>query len=110
MDKRNIKFVAVSGYGWSGSSAVVNLLKEFRGYWECGGEMRLLREPYGIFDLEHALLEAWDLLNSDAAIKDFLWLTQRLNRSTSRWGGTGCGYGKLFGSSFWKETQKYVDE
>ncbi len=110
MNREDIKFVAVSGYGWSGSSAVVDLLKEFKGYWNFGDEMRLLREPYGIFDLEHALVDEWDILNSDAAIKDFLWLVQRLNRKSSRWGGTGCRYGELFGPVFLDETRKYIEE
>lgn len=110
MNKKEIKFVAVSGYGWSGSSVVTDLLQEFEGYWNFGEEMRLLREPYGIFDLEHALVEEWDLLNSDAAVKDFMWLVERLNRTTSRWGGTGCGYGKLLGPAFLEETERYIKQ
>lgn len=106
---KEIKFVAVSGYGWSGSSAVTDLMKEFKGYWNFGDEMRLLREPYGIYDLEHALIDEWDLLNADAAIKDFIWLVKRLNRRTTRWGGTGCGYGELFGPVFIEETRKYIE-
>lgn len=110
MNEKTIKFVAVSGYGWSGSSAVTDLMKEFRGYWNMGEEMRLLREPYGIYDLEHALVDEWDLLNADAALKDFIWLVERLNRTTSRWGGTGCGYGRLFGPAFMEETEKYIEQ
>lgn len=106
--KEKIKFVAVSGYGSSGSSAVVNLLKEFEGYWDLGGEMRLLREPYGICDLEHSLIDEWDVLNSDIAIRDFVWLVERLNRKSSKWGGTGCGYSELFGPTFLEETEKYI--
>lgn len=110
MSDKKLKFVSVGGYGWSGSGAVIDLLKEFDGYWECGREFRLLRDPYGIFDLENQLLNNWDMLNADAAINDFMWLASRLYRKTSRFGGTGCGYVDVFGSAFMEETEKYVQE
>lgn len=106
---KDFKYVAVNGFGWSGSGAVVDLLQEFEGYWDCGGEVRFLRDPYGIFDLEHALVDGWDILNADAALRDFEWLAFRLYRRTSRWGGTGCGYIDKFGEGFWEETLNYIN-
>ncbi len=69
---KNFRYILIAGYGWSGSSAVVDLLNEIDGFYEPHVEFRLLKDPYGLIDLRHALVEHWDILNSDIAIRDFL--------------------------------------
>ena len=73
-------FVIVSGFCSSGSSAVIDLLKEFKGFYEPNAEIRFLRDPYGISDLEKALVNQWDLINSTAAISDFLDIMRKSAR------------------------------
>jgi len=48
MNKDKIKFIAVSGYGWSGSSAVVDLFRELENVKCVDTEFRLIRDPYGV--------------------------------------------------------------
>ena len=74
-----LKYICVSGYGWSGSGAVVDLLQEFEGYVSLDIEFRLIKDAYGISDLENFLVYNWDVLRSDKAVKDFLWFTRVLN-------------------------------
>ncbi len=50
MDK--ITYLAIGGYFYSGSSAVVDLLKEYRGFYESGSEIRIINDPYGLIQLE----------------------------------------------------------
>ena len=64
-------FINVAGFFGSGSSAVVDLLKEFKGFNECDAEIRFVKDPYGISQLENALVNQWELVNSAAAIADF---------------------------------------
>ncbi len=75
-----IRYVAVSGYGWSGSGAVVDLLKELEGFGDIGREFWLVKHPDGVLTLDHALTEDWSLLASDNAIRNFLWLVRKLAR------------------------------
>ena len=70
----NMMFINVSGFFTSGSSAVVDLLKEFDDTYECKAEVRIIKDPYGISQLEHSLVDSWELINSSAAIMDFLKL------------------------------------
>ena len=70
-------FVDVSGFFTSGSSAMVDLLKEFRGFYESNAEIRFIKDPYGIAQLENSLVNQWELINSSAAISDFLELCRK---------------------------------
>jgi hypothetical protein len=106
--KMQRNFVAVSGYGWSGSSAVVDLLKEFKGYTHINTEFRLLKDPYGITRLESILVDNWDILTSDIAIKDFLWLAESLNRNPSFFSIKGMSYEKKLCKDFLKLTNEYI--
>jgi len=104
------KFVIVAGYGWTGSSAVVDLLKEFSGYKELGTEFRIIKDPYGIMDLETALVEKWDLGQSDNAIRDFLWLANIHNRKNLRFSKIGLSYEDRISKDFYKHTEDYVND
>lgn len=106
------QYVIVAGYVWSGSSAVVDLLKEYKGAWEANNEFRLIKDPYGLSDLRYHLIESWDPLNSDNAVKDFLWLVKHLNHTNSKLSlVSGLGYGSenSFGDKFMIETYKFID-
>lgn len=109
----DMTFLLVSGFFSSGSSAVVDLLKEFRGAYECTAEIRTIKDPYGICQMEDALVNHWELINSSAAINDFL----NLSRICSRRGGgrnpfarVGLNYKKTIHPDFMKITQRYVEK
>lgn len=108
---KNISFIAVSGFFSSGSSAVIDLLKEFENTYECKAEIRIIKDPYGISQLEQALVHHWELLNSSAAIQDFLWLCKIYNRTGGHvFSPAGLSYGKNITHDFMKITEEYVDE
>lgn len=107
------KYILVAGYGWSGSSAVVDLLKEYENVVEPDVEFRLIKDPYGLADLRYKITQNWDALTVDTAIKDFLWYASCLNRSSakSRFSlSTGLDYNKKLGNHFLAETYRFIDE
>ena len=107
----NKQFVIVAGYGWSGSSVISDLLKEFDNCYEMGDEFRLLKDPYGVLDLKYNLVDNWELLNSDNAIKDFVWFVDHLNYKREKHAlKDGLGYSKLLGSSFMTATHNFLEE
>lgn len=103
-----IFFVGVSGYYYSGSSAIVDLLREFRTFRDFGVEFRLIKDPYGLIDLENNLVINWrDQLNCDIAIKDFIWFCKKLNQVGRRFLSDGSGYSLLL-HNFLPQTYHYV--
>jgi len=105
----NFRFVGVSGYGWSGSGAVVDLLKEFDGFGSPSFEFRLIKDPYGIIDLETFLVQNWEFIRHDMAIYDFLRYCQVLNRKGSKFTGYGLDIGKKLNVDFMAATRSYID-
>ena len=57
-------FVSISGYGWTGSSACIDILHEFKGFGALKGEFRIAKDPYGLIDLENSLVHNWDLCDT----------------------------------------------
>ena len=107
---KDLSFIAVSGFFSSGSSAVIDLLKEFKNTYECTAEIRIIKDPYGISQLEQALVHHWELLNSSAAIHDFLWLCKVYNRTGGRLlSPAGLSYGKNISPDFLNITHEYID-
>lgn len=109
-----MKYVIVCGYVSSGSSAMVDLLKEYRGVADCGTEIRIIKDPYGIIDLEEALVKNWDLIRSTAAINDFLSLCQICSRPGGSGGKkpfskAGLNYSGLINNQFMELTEQYID-
>ena len=108
----NCNCIIVCGYYDTGSSVVVDLLKEYEGSF-CPGEFRLIKDPYGLNDLRYNLVEHWDPLNSDNAIKDFLWFTNHLNLPYSKYSleyGMNYSSKEWFGESFMIETQRFISD
>jgi len=102
-------FVGVSGYGWSGSGAVVDLLKEFDGFGAFSSEFRLVKDPYGIIDLETFLVENWEFIRHEMAIYDFLRYCQILNRKGFKFTGYGLDISKKLNIDFMAETRSYIN-
>ena len=105
----SIDFIAVSGYGYSGSSAVVDLLREFKNYKTLDFEFRLVKDPHGIIDLECFLVDNWDVIRNDAAIKDFLSFSKVLDREDSRYFQRGFDYKHKLKGVFSDQTKIYIN-
>lgn len=107
-----ITFINVAGFFGSGSSAVVDLLKEFKDFYECDAEIRFVKDPYGISQLENALINQWELVNSAAAIADF----REMCRKGCRPGGmnpfakAGLAYKKRITPDFMELVDQYIDK
>ena len=104
-----MNYVSVSGYGWSGSSAYVSLLKEFGGFFSIDKEFRLIKDPFGLLDLESSLVDNWEFIRHDVAIRDYLWFCQILSRNSSLFSAYGSSYNNLLSIDFVKESNDYID-
>lgn len=105
------RYVLVAGYGWSGSSAVVDLLREYKGFHSAEIEFRLVKDPKGISDLYDALIEHWDPLKSDIALKDFYWFANHLNAKRSKFSlYAGLNYQLFFGKTFFESTINFLHQ
>ena len=110
MGETKVEYVLVLGYGWSGSSAVVDLLREYDCTYQIPIEFRLIKDPHGLMDLRYNLVERWDQLNADIAIKDFLWLAHYLNQKKSIVPcKPGLGYGLSLGNDFISSTNEFLN-
>jgi hypothetical protein len=105
----NINYVAVSGYGWSGSGAVVDLLREFDGFNSFDFEFSMIWEPNGIIDLENALVKNWDFLGNDSAIKNFINYCHVLDRKGGKFSKWGGNISTKFSIDFIKESDIFID-
>lgn len=106
----DLRFVCVSGFFASGSSAVVDLLKEMKDFYECSAEVRIIKDPYGITQMENALVDNWELINSSVAISDFLWLSRICARNRyTPFSPAGLGYSKTISGNFMELINEYTD-
>ena len=105
-----MEYIFVNGYGCTGSSAVVDFLKEFENVAVPAAEkeFRLVKDPYGIIDLDRALNNPIDPLNEDIAIKKFIWMTDKYIRQPGRLTDVRCGYINDFGENIREQTEKYI--
>lgn len=104
-----MKTIVVAGYGWSGSSALVDHLKEYSNIIEPDVEFRLIKDPYGIYDLEKHLFEEWEVINSACAIQDFLKFCYKCYRKTSVFAGYGLNYKEKLNSQFLNLAEEYIN-
>ena len=102
-------YICVSGYGWSGSSACVDLLKEFEGFGALQGEFRIAKDPYGLRDLEGSLVHNWDFIRHDVAIRDFLAFCKVLSRETGLFSKVGKNFANKLNIDFMLESKSYIN-
>ena len=104
------RYILVLGYGWSGSSVVSDFMKEFSVVWSPAEEFNIIRDPYGLMDLEFSLVKRWNLLYADIAIKNFLWLVKNFNERRGRFKlSYGLEYEKIWGKKFLEISQQFVE-
>ena len=103
-----LNFVSVSGYGWTGSSACIDILKEFEGFGALQGEFRIAKDPYGLTNLEESLVHNWDSIRNDIAIKDFLNYCEMLSMDTGLFSKPGKGLANKLNIDFMSESKHYI--
>lgn len=102
------KLIVPTGYMGSGSSAVTDLISEFK---DCQNELNhyeyvLLHSPNGLFDLEDKLLYGNNAIRSDEAIRSFEEQMKKLYDKKFWWVGN---YKKTIGVDFMKITNEYIN-
>lgn len=104
-----MQIVSVSGFGSTGSSAVVDLLSEVEGIWVMPPEFRLIQDPGGVLELCNSLTSNWGWLQCDAYVKRFIEYTNTIGGKGTfvKWGE---GYAQHFGGNFFEERDRFVDQ
>lgn len=100
--------IDVTGFGWSGSGAVHDLLREYDDVkfaaFDYDWEFTLLWEPDGIYDLEHKLCyKHCRFGDSNVAIKRFLSLVNAQNRASF------LHYNEIFKGNYLQIVNHYID-
>lgn len=102
------KIIVPTGYMGSGSSAITDLISEFR---DCQNEFKsyeyvLLHCPNGLFDFEDKLLIGNNAIRSDEAIRSFETQMKKLYNKKFWWVGN---YQKIISPNFMKITEEYIN-
>lgn len=105
-----VKHIVVTGFSGTGSSAIIDLLKEFD---NCGVpfnkkdyEDYFLTAPGALFDLEWKLLYNNDPHRSDEAFDTYMKMMTKLYKYDFRWFG---GYRQNIGPQFIKNINEFVN-
>jgi hypothetical protein len=112
-----MKFVDISGFGHSGKGVVTDLLREFKGYKlpNPNFEFNLLRVQGGLIDLKFGLVDNWSPIRSDAAIRRFKKLINKIGPNAnifnvkSLFTSNGMNYDKMFSGQFSSISYKYLN-
>lgn len=108
MKKEVEQFISVGGYGYSGGSLVKDLLREFSECTVFDPEFRLIKDPYGLMHLENNLVHNWSgSLDSHVAIKDFLWLAEKLYVKNAKY-ERGMNYKEEINSNLLNISKDYI--
>lgn len=105
----NKKIIVPTGYMGSGSSAVTDILREYKGIdtKNADYEYIFLHMPDGVFDLEDKLLLNNNALRSDEAIKNFRNKISDLYSLRGWWPGN---YKKYVSDNFLNIVDKYIQK
>jgi hypothetical protein len=112
------RFLDLSGFGYSGKHAMIDLAREFAGYHvpHFAYEFALFRIQGGVLDLEDALLNDWSPVRSDAAVRRFVRLVRRVGVRKSytnprTWfASMGWNYDDRYAHRFLERSAEYVRE
>jgi hypothetical protein len=102
-------FICVSGYGKSGSSACVDLLKEFEFIGGPEKEFRIPKDPCGLLDLELSIVDNWEFVRHNTAINDFLEYCLMQSREDGIFKKKGMNFSNILYVDFMKESVEYID-
>ena len=110
MNEKTLQFICVSGFGYSGSGAVIDILGEFDSHYVFNKEFRLIKDPDGIIDLEDALVNNWQELKSDIAIRRFRRLINVTGRKQKLFSKFGYNFNEIFNNQFYAYEEDYINE
>jgi len=116
-DQIQYKFLDLSGYMFSGKSAVSDLIREFEGYYVTNYrfEFPLIRNQDGIMDLEKALVDDWSPIRSDVELKRFLKLITKMSGHKKRLFSLkeeeliSWNYQQLYSDKFYRYSMEYIE-
>jgi len=100
--------VLYSGYANSGGTVIGLIFEEIERAVVLPMEFRLLKERFGLCDLEDAFFKTFDPEIIDLALKDFEWLCAQYATSIGRFNRAGYSYEKRSGDIFCGATEKYI--
>ena len=98
------------GYGFCGGGALRDIFTEFDGHVRFPGEFRLIRERYGLLELERAIFSSFDPDKIDVAIKDFRWLCGKYANRHGRFRKAGLSYNFYTGNKFIQHIENFINE
>lgn len=103
------KIIVPTGYMGSGSSAITDLVSEFK---DCQNEHKsyeyvLLHCPNGLFDLEDKLLRGNNAIRSDEAIRSFELQMKKLYDKKFWWVGN---YKEIIGPNFMNIVKEFINK
>lgn len=94
------KIITCASYGGTGSSAITDLLGEFKNSKSFGEfEFSFLHYPNGIRDLELNIIDRNSRLNTSYIIYQFLKMNKRIEKD----------YRKYFGDNYFNLTKEYIE-
>ncbi len=106
--KNTYEAILVVGYGNSGASVLVDLLKECDGFLCPEIEFYVAQHPDGVIGLENALVSSWSDFGPDWAIRRFNELIDVLARPATRF-RFGLNYSELLSPDFKEISNKYIN-
>lgn len=106
MENKNILFAA--GLGSTGSSALVDLLKEVNGFYSMDDEFRMFVDPGGLVNLRDALVDNWSIFQSDMAIRNFVNMSKAINKKYKS-PYISLEHKRWFGDKFDSECVKFIE-
>lgn len=101
--------VLYSGYANSGGTVLGLIFEEIEHAVVLPMEFRLLKERFGLCELEDALFKSMDPEIIDLALKDFQWLCKQYAISIGRFNRAGYSYEQRSGHTFNKATDQYIN-
>ena len=85
MTNSSKNFILIYGFGYSGSGAVLDMLKEYNNVSINKAFFSIIKDSYGVIDLENSLIDNWDFVKSSIALDDFKWLCFKSAKSSSNY-------------------------
>jgi len=105
----NNKTILIEGLGFSGSGAVLDLLREVDDCYVLPTEFRIINDPDGLISLESSLIDNWTVFQGDVAVKRFRKLCKNLtNKYTGPY--ATLDHSKVFGKEFLPAVDRYLDK
>ena len=97
--KSEPQIIIGGGFGSSGLSALMDLLREVEGVFITPQEFAMFNDPDGLISLESAILDNWSIFQGNVAITRFRNLALALNKKY-RNPYPGLAYSRYLGKAF----------